>query len=243
MEFVYVVPRERVFHDRYPQGLTPFRSAEGGLTRDALGEAVRRHGFFVERAVAERTPSWKQIIPYTVVCVGDEILLTRRLDKGGEERLFDKLSIGIGGHINPEDLDGDLPGLAPPTPASSAGTTEEKDLIPRGTASRRHRDPIAAGTRREIEEEIEIRGSYEIEQIGLLNDDSNPVGAVHLGIVQIAKVDGTVAIREYDVLEGRLVASGELHHLLESGANFETWSSILIEHLRELLPAPHSVSI
>ena len=112
----------------------------------------------------------------------------------------------MGGHINPEDL----------SEAAEA-------------------DPIRDGTRREIEEEVEVRGSYEIETLGFLNDDSNPVGAVHLGVVQIADVQGSVRIREEDVLEGRLVSPGELSDLLARGENLETWSSILIEHLDELV--------
>ena len=204
MEFVYVVPRAELFPECYPQGLVPFRDA---VHRRRFEGLVRRHGFFVERAHAERTPTLKQIIPYNVVRVDGQVLLLRRLRTGGEARLHDKLSIGVGGHINPRDS----------RPADDA-------------------DPVRAGARREIEEEIEVRGSYEIRPVGFLNDDSNPVGAVHLGVVQIADVLGSVRIREENVLEGRLASPGELQDLLARGENFETWSSILIEHLDELSP-------
>ena len=219
MEFVYVVPRRDLFPDCYPQGLTTFGKGERCPTREDFGAAVREHGFFAEREVAERTPTWKQIITYSVVRVGEEVLLMRRLANGGESRLHDKLSIGVGGHINPEDL----------TPEA----TPERDVIPASPPSRR-RNPILAGTLREIEEEIDVQGSYEIHQVGLLNDDSNPVGAVHLGLVQVVHVTGSVKIREKDVLEGRLAPAEELRELLDSGANLETWSSILIENLEKL---------
>ncbi len=228
MEFVYVVPRRDLFPDCYPQGLTTFGTGEPCPTREVFDAAVREHGFFVEREVAERTPTWKQIIPYSVVCVGEEILLMRRLANGGESRLHDKLSIGVGGHINPEDLAPDA--------------AEERDVIPAAPAPRRG-NPILAGTRREIEEEIDVQGSYEIQQVGLLNDDSNPVGAVHLGLVQVVRVAGSVKIREEDVLEGRLVPAAELRELLRSGANLETWSSILIENLEKLLLSRDPVRI
>lgn len=203
MEFVYVVPRERLFPDCYPQGLVRFENAE---RRREIESLVRRHGFFVEREHAERTPTLKQIIPYTLFTLDGKVLLLRRLRTGGEARLHDKLSIGVGGHINPEDLAG--------------GDT----------------DPIHAGSQREIEEEIEVRGSYELRSVGFLNDDSNPVGAVHLGLVQIARVQGSLAIRERELLEGRMVTPGEIQDLLARGENFETWSSILIEHFDELIP-------
>ena len=104
MEFVYVVPREALFPDCYPQGLVPFGGGDGETDRAAFLERIEANGFFVERAYAERTPTLKQVIPYTVVVSGDGgVFLTKRLPQGGESRLVGKLSIGIGGHINPVD--------------------------------------------------------------------------------------------------------------------------------------------
>ncbi|MEA4895337.1 MAG: NUDIX domain-containing protein [Oscillospiraceae bacterium] len=57
---------------------------------------------FLPRAEAENDPSHKQIIPYVTICRGDEVFVTRRLKKGNETRLHGLLSIGVGGHINPE---------------------------------------------------------------------------------------------------------------------------------------------
>ena len=208
MEFVYVVPRARLFPDHYPTGLVVL----GAQEERALGELIRRHGFFVERDHAEGNPDLKQVIPYSVVVVDGEILLLRRLRRGGEARLHDKLSIGVGGHINPEDLE--LAGVP--------GAGEE-------------RDPVRAGTRREVSEELGIEGTYDVRTVGLLNDDTNPVGAVHVGVVQVLTVRGSVTIRERDVLEGRLVPPEELREMLSAGANFETWSSILVESLDEFL--------
>ncbi len=201
MEFVFVLPREKLFPEAYPQGFTPFRTA---ADRRAFDDKVREHGFFVERAYAEHTPLLKQVIPYTLIVSDGRLLLMRRLPRGGERRLHGKLSIGVGGHINPEDV-------------------------------REGVGPIEGCTRREIEEEIDVRGSYELRIAGFLNDDSNPVGAVHVGIVQTADVRGSIAIRELDVLEGRLVLAEELKILHARGEDFETWSSILVGHLDELV--------
>jgi predicted NUDIX family phosphoesterase len=213
MEFVFVVPRDVLFPDWYPHGLVPFAEGVGGVgssrSLTAFEAAVARDGFFVERAYAERTPALKQVIPYSVVWCDGRVLLTRRLRGGGESRLHDKYSIGIGGHINPEDLG-------------------------EGTSSRA-RNPIDAGTRREIAEELSVRGRYEIQRVGLLNDDSNAVGAVHVGVVQVIAVEGTVDIRERHQLEGRLVSVGDLRDLLAQGADLETWSKLLLAHIDELL--------
>lgn len=206
MEFVFVVPREELFPDHYPQGLVPFGSGDGETSREAFLERVERAGFFVERPYAERTPTLKQVIPYTVVVAGDgRVFLTKRLPQGGEARLVGKLSIGIGGHINPVD----------------------------------HGDVIAEGTARELEEELTLEGDRRLEPVGIINDDSNPVGAVHVGLVQVLHLGSDrAAVREQDVLEGGFVEPAELVRLLRDQAPFETWSRMLVERIDELLHTP-----
>ena len=63
------------------------------------------HGEFRPRAEAETDPSWKQLIPYLVLRDGERIFLMRRTKAGGDERLHDRYTIGVGGHVNPEDGD------------------------------------------------------------------------------------------------------------------------------------------
>ncbi len=209
MEFVFVVPRADLFRAQAPQGFLPFRAPS---ELDGFRRILREKGFFVERDHAETNPDLKQIIPYSILSSDGAVLLMRRLPRGGEHRLHGKLSIGVGGHINPEDL--------------VAG--EPRDSV------------LAAATRREIAEELEVRGAYETRPIGLLNDDSNPVGAVHLGWVQVVTTGGEVRIRETDVLDGRLVAPGELEHILQHGESIESWSSILIAEFGRIPLPLHS---
>jgi predicted NUDIX family phosphoesterase len=64
-------------------------------------EIIASQHFFVARADAEVQPKWRQIIPYVVVMHGDDVFTLRRLRKQTEARLHDKVSIGVGGHINP----------------------------------------------------------------------------------------------------------------------------------------------
>jgi predicted NUDIX family phosphoesterase len=216
MEFVFVVPRGDLFRDCYPQGLVLFGQ---GCSELEFEETVRRHGFFVQREHAEQNPELKQVIPYSVVVRGADVLLLRRLPEGTEQRLFNKLSIGVGGHINPVD----------------SGTTCDRD----GS----HAGPIEAGTRRELKEELHIEGETTLHKIGIINDDSNPVGAVHLGLVQLVIAQGDVRVREQDILEGSFVTPQELRRLLGDGANFETWSEMLIERLSDVVPdLPAAVS-
>lgn len=72
---------------------------------DPYLEALRVHGTYRPRAEAEQDPTWKQVIPYAVLRDGERIFLMQRTRAGGDERLFERYSIGIGGHLNPEDDD------------------------------------------------------------------------------------------------------------------------------------------
>jgi predicted NUDIX family phosphoesterase len=63
---------------------------------------VAERGSFIPRDQAEEDRSQKQIIPYAVVTFEDLVFLLRRTRRGGEARLHGKLSIGVGGHVNPE---------------------------------------------------------------------------------------------------------------------------------------------
>ncbi|MBN2219233.1 MAG: NUDIX domain-containing protein [Kosmotogaceae bacterium] len=74
---------------------------------DEIKMRVERFGRFVRRSEAENDESMRQIIPYAVFRNRDEYLLMKRTKKQGEARLHELYSIGVGGHINPED--GKLP--------------------------------------------------------------------------------------------------------------------------------------
>jgi predicted NUDIX family phosphoesterase len=67
--------------------------------------AIERDGRFEPRAAMERDPSFKQVIPYLVLRDGPAIFHMRRTRAGGDARLHDLWSIGVGGHLNPGDVD------------------------------------------------------------------------------------------------------------------------------------------
>ena len=82
-----------------------------GIATDGLEgfEAlVAREGQFRPRAEVEVDRSWKQVIPDLVLRDGPRYFLMRRTQAGGDVRLHDRWSIGVGGHLNPGD--GDLAG-------------------------------------------------------------------------------------------------------------------------------------
>ncbi len=86
-----------------------------------------------------------------------------------------------------------------------------------------------AGLRREWAEEVEADWEPEFRLVGLLNDDSNPVGSVHLGVVFGVEAAGRrVDVREHDKLVGGFVRADAL---AASWDRLETWSRLVAEAL------------
>jgi len=97
-EQVLCVRREDIFPD----------GAWHGFVTDNLERpqsVIRESHFFKPRAEVENDPSFQQIIPYVVFRHRDRYLLTHRLRASSERRLRKQYSLGVGGHINPGDLE------------------------------------------------------------------------------------------------------------------------------------------
>ena len=88
--------------------------------------------------------------------------------------------------------------------------------------------------RREIEEEIDIADFGTLTLRGLINDDSNAVGSVHLGFFFTLTTGGDVFVRETEKLEGGFVPIPSLRDEL---SGMETWSQIITPELTDLWTA------
>jgi predicted NUDIX family phosphoesterase len=136
--------------------------------------------------------------PYVVVTAGEKILHYRRGSGSGETRLLKKGSVGIGGHIN----DGD-------------GLGEAFD-----------RAAYQRALMRELQEELAIESCFIERPLALLNDDTNPVGAVHLGIVhQCHLAEDNVKANEEAIAELGFLTLDELSVRHE---DLETWSQLVV---------------
>ncbi|NLC72168.1 MAG: NUDIX domain-containing protein [Ruminococcaceae bacterium] len=177
--------------------IKPYICGINGLITKSIDEItslIENNYEFIYRSKAENDPSYKQIIPYVVLIRENEVFTTRRLNKGGEERLHGLLSIGIGGHINPVD-------------------TEPGESM------------LMQGLRREVEEEVYIEESKKLSPIGIINDDSNAVGSVHLGFLFTLNVQGNVEVRETEKLKGAWMTREQI----KSEGNMETWTEIALK--------------
>jgi predicted NUDIX family phosphoesterase len=86
-------------------------------------------------------------------------------------------------------------------------------------------DALMAGLRREWSEELEADWEPDFQLVGLLNDDGNPVGAVHLGVVFTVDARGrSVAVREHDKLIGAFAEAAEVGAAWD---RLETWSQLV----------------
>ncbi len=97
VEQVLCVRRDDIFPDGAWHGFIT-----EGLER--YQQVIREHHLFMPRPTVEDDPSFQQIIPYVVFHHGDRYFLTHRLRASAERRLRRQYSLGIGGHINPGDL-------------------------------------------------------------------------------------------------------------------------------------------
>ena len=87
--------------------IAPYLIERGLITdhTDVILDAIADQHFFLDRPTAETSPQYKQIIPYVLIRRGDAWFLLQRTKQQTEARLHDKLSLGIGGHVNPDTPD------------------------------------------------------------------------------------------------------------------------------------------
>jgi predicted NUDIX family phosphoesterase len=158
---------------------------------------------FMARNEAEKDPSYKQLIPYVIMSYRDEYLCYIRGKGVDETRLSDRVSIGIGGHINPSD---------------------ETSL-----SSENLKETYFNALVREVSEEVILETQHDDKIVGLINDDSNEVGQVHLGIVHFWRLESqNVKRREQEISQLRFMKINELQQMKD---RMETWSRLCLDSL------------
>ena len=168
---------------------------------------ARENNFFTPRDAAETNPELKQIIPYVLLVHGERVFHYVRGKKAGEQRLVAKGSLGIGGHMN--DGDEGLFAL--------------------------DREAYNVAVQREVAEEVFLETKFTNHVVALLNDDSNEVGKVHLGVVHIFRLESDAARkREAMITESGFLTIAELRARRDA---LETWSQLCLDGLDRLLAA------
>lgn len=166
---------------------------------------ILERGYFVYRKDAEYNPKYAQIIPYVVIKKDNEYFASLRLSGSGETRLVGKITVGMGGHINPED----------------EGKNKEELIL--------------NNIRRELQDEelfIDLNKTKSLEFKGFIKCHANKEDLVsldHLGLLYVLETkDENTKIKETELLEGKFVKLSELEDLKEKS---ESWSKVVIEYL------------
>ncbi|MCD2369341.1 hypothetical protein LQ247_11950 [Bacillus sp. BS3(2021)] len=164
---------------------------------------IEQHFSEMRRGDAEDDPAFKQPIPYVVIKREDEIFVYERLEGGGEARLHNKLSLGFGGHMNfAEGLD--FSGI------------------------------LKLNTDRELDEELLIEESDKEKMVtlGLINDDENSVGKVHIGILSALelKPGAHVEVKEKEQIAGQWMKASDLKDKSVYD-RLESWSQFVVDIL------------
>lgn len=198
-EQIIVVSREILF-DNEKNAFNGFLSKNDGQGEEIFN--TFKNYEVKRRGDMEEDPSYKQLISYCLLeNENDEILVYQRLSGGGEERLHGQSSVGVGGHMN-----------------NVVGADSINEVL-------------RVNAQRELNEEVGLSEdrSQNMEYIGFINDDTNAVGKVHIGVVFKIKVKSSdVEVRETDTLKINWVSQEEINDL----NHFESWSALILKDLK-----------
>jgi predicted NUDIX family phosphoesterase len=184
-ENILVVSRQKIFSNQEINGIE--KNIDGFI------EIIKSNKEFRPRYLMEEDLSFKQVIPYIVFQANNKIFVMQRQDKASEQRLKNKLSIGIGGHIRITDVDS---------------------------------DSIIDWAKREYNEEVIFDDNFDAQIIGLVNDESDFVGKVHIGVVILmVSQSENIKIRS-ELKSGQLVDIQDLYKYVD---DMENWSQIIIK--------------
>lgn len=206
-EFILCIPGPTAV----PAGLTPLGSP------DDLGRYFNpARMVLVPRSVDETDPegiAFKQLVAYVVLVRGLHVFAYRRIPGTGEPDLAGRRSVGLGGHVNAEDVIDSMGDIG---------------------------SVLDWAAWREVAEEVEnqIKGCgpiVSVRPVALLYDPSNAVGRRHVGVVYRAPVEDrfkrVVSLRPgLEPLGWQ--TPGEV--LGGDGPPLEPWSKIVLEHLEPL---------
>ncbi len=156
-----------------------------GLKTDNLDyyiDLIKNNCEFKRRGDMENDPSFQQIIPYMLFSFKDNFFAYKYLSNAGEQRLVNNnYQLGVGGHINKEDVNGD------------------EDILETGMMREWEEEVNFKGH------------LLEKKLVGIINDDSHDVEKVHLGLVyHFVGTSPDIQVKETDKMEGKLMTIQEL---------------------------------
>jgi predicted NUDIX family phosphoesterase len=173
-EQILVVKADIIFKDGKWQGLKTDNL-------DYYIDLIKNNYEFKRRGDVENDPSFQQIIPYILFNFKDRYFLYRYLKQASEDRLKNDYIIGVGGHINSEDIKTDA------------------DVLEQGMMREWEEEINYKGN------------LLERKLVGIINDERREVEAVHLGLLYLFCGDTPdISVRETEILKGELFSIEEI---------------------------------
>jgi len=160
-----------------------------GLKKDNLEyylDLINKNYEFKRRGDVEEDNSYQQIIPYILFSFEDKFFAYKYLANAGEQRLVNNnYQLGIGGHINKDDI------------------VSDKNILDQGMMREWQEEVDFKGN------------LLQKKLVGIINDDSGPVEKVHLGLVFHFVGDSLdINVIETDKMEGKLFELKEIENNL-----------------------------
>jgi len=178
-----------------------------------------------EKEDIEHKTEWQQVIFYGLIRQGDKFFAYQR---GGEDssykekRLFKKISVGIGGHIEPFDT-----GLI-----DSLYRELDEEVV-----FKRNGQEINLRNSEEKVTEKSFASLADINIIGLIKYETDGVGEVHLCLaceINLLNANLRVEIKEEENIKGKMVTFKEYQDWVKKeGVTVEFWSQILVKEIIE----------
>lgn len=146
-----------------------------------------------------------QILPYITIMDLDGNYLTYSRN-GTETRLHGSRSLGIGGHIDIDDM------------------YDNEVLVVNSIL-----ETIAQSTFRELQEEVDISAAIDINLLNrIIVDTTNSVGGVHVGLTTALIVDRDTIQPQEELHDPQWLSVEELKANIDE---YENWSKLIIEGL------------
>lgn len=145
---------------------------------------------YKERGIMEEDASYQQPIPYVIIInpKTQKIIAYQRWSStstSGEQRLYGKRSLWVGGHVEIEQKDSN--------------------------------NPLQATALQEIKEEIGLENISKITSMGYINDNSNPVGKVHIWVIYLAETpEEEINIWDGEIAKVGFFSKDEIEEIMNS---------------------------
>lgn len=173
------------------------------MSEDEMWKTLYDAGLWLgPREPLETMPAFRQIIPYIILKVDGQYINYLRTPKGGEERLHGKISIGLGGHVDLEDI-------------QFTGNNINLEAT------------LESGAAREVLEEVGDVDIISKTWVGLVAANLNPVDYVHVGAVAVWELASAPVGDVEDALDNVHLADGWTL-LSEQGERLETWTALFL---------------